>query len=81
MREWSAENVTESVTEWTTDVELWDGGEIDNGGFRMMAFEYPDAFGVWLKEAHSQYDVFDYIINTMTVELVNNVPTLNFYQN
>ena len=76
MKGWDAESVAESVTEM---MDYQRDMPIDNGGFRMMAYEYPDALGVWIREttgAGYGYDLFDYIIDTMTVELDNNVPTL-----
>ena len=76
MKGWDAESLAESVTEM---MDYQRDMPIDNGGFRMMAYEYPDALGVWIREttgAGYGYDLFDYIIDTMTVELDNNVPTL-----
>ena len=69
MKGWDAESVAESVTEM---MDYQRDMPIDNGGFRMMAYEYPDALGVWIREttgAGYGYDLFDYIIDTMTVEL------------
>ena len=70
MKGWDAESVAESVTEM---MDYQRDMPIDNGGFRMMAYEYPDALGVWIRtiaqDAGYGYDLFDYIIDTMTVEL------------
>ena len=69
MKGWDAESVAESVTEM---MDYQRDMPIDNGGFRMMAYEYPDALGVWIREttgAGYGYDLFDYIIDTMAVEL------------
>ena len=69
MKGWDAESLAESVTEM---MDYQRDMPIDNGGFRMMAYEYPDALGVWIREttgAGYGYDLFDYIIDTMTVEL------------
>jgi hypothetical protein len=69
MKGWDAESLAESVTEM---MDYQRDMPIDNGGFRMMAYEYPDALGVWIREttgAGYGYDLFDYIIDTMAVEL------------
>ena len=70
MKGWDAESVAESVTEM---MDYQRDMPIDNGGFRMMAYEYPDALGVWIRtiaqDAGYGYDLFDYIIDTMAVEL------------
>ena len=70
MKGWDAESLAESVTEM---MDYQRDMPIDNGGFRMMAYEYPDALGVWIRtiaqDAGYGYDLFDYIIDTMTVEL------------
>jgi len=70
MKGWDAESLAESVTEM---MDYQRDMPIDNGGFRMMAYEYPDALGVWIRtiaqDAGYGYDLFDYIIDTMAVEL------------
>jgi len=47
MKGWDAESLAESVTEM---MDYQRDMPIDNGGFRMMAYEYPDALGVWIRE-------------------------------
>jgi hypothetical protein len=78
MKGWNAESLSESVT------EMMDSQRerlVDNGGFTMMAYEYPDALGVWICESTGAgYDLFDYIVDTMSVELVDNVPTFKQHQ-